>query len=278
MIREMSGFKKYMNETSEFQLLTRDEELKLGAAARNGDKAARDKLIQSNLKLVVSVAKNYVNASNLPFEDIVAEGNLGLIVAVNKYNPDLGYRFSTCAVPWIKQAIIKGITDKSKTIRIPPHIYSQIIKMNKAIEQLEKDGYEDPTNEEIAKKMNIAVTKVDELKSWKMQPVSMDTPLGDESEATITDMVADTNAVNPEDYAAANGAKERIAAALAAMPKSRTKDRDIKIVQMRYGLAPFNRIYTLEEVGKELGLSRERVRQVEKKCLDVLKNLLGNEA
>lgn len=275
MIQERSAFKVYLDNISQYKLLTREQEMELAYKMREGDGAAKEMLINSNLRLVVTIAKGYLSVSNMKMEDLVAEGNLGLIVAVNKFNPDLGYRFSTCAVPWIKQAIIKAITDKSKSIRIPTHIYAQIQKMNRVVDALEKDGYVNPTNEEIGRKMGITPSKVEELKAWKRQPVSMDTPLGDETENTIEDVIPDNNAERPEEYASNSMEKIRIQKAMEQLP-----ERTRKILQMRNGLQfegdpeDWNKVFTLEEIGAILGITRERVRQIEKKGQEQLKLIL----
>lgn len=270
-----SAFQDYLTSIRDYKLLSREEEVELALRIREGDEAARQEFINSNLRLVINVAKSYVNSSNMSMEDLVAEGNLGLIVAVNRFNPDYGYRFSTCAVPWIKQAIVKGITDKSKTVRIPAHIYSQIMKLSKAISELENDGFSNPTDQEIAKKMGISEAKVNELKAWKRQPISIDTTLGDENENTIEDMVADDNAVSPEDNAIVEDIKIRVREAIKKLP-----ERTQKILKMRNGIweegdpIEWKKEHTLEDIGNILGITRERVRQIEKKAQNDLKLIL----
>lgn len=270
-----SAFQDYLTSIRDYKLLSREEEVELALRIREGDEAARQEFINSNLRLVINVAKSYVNSSNMSMEDLVAEGNLGLIVAVNRFNPDYGYRFSTCAVPWIKQAIVKGITDKSKTVRIPAHIYSQIMKLGKAISELENDGFSNPTDQEIAKKMGISEAKVNELKAWKRQPISIDTTLGDENENTIEDMVADDNAVSPEDNAIVEDIKIRVREAIKKLP-----ERTQKILKMRNGIweegdpIEWKKEHTLEDIGNILGITRERVRQIEKKAQNDLKLIL----
>lgn len=270
-----TAFQNYLTDIKDYKLLSKEEERELALKVQAGDEEAKQEFIKANLRLVINVAKSYANSSNMSMEDLVAEGNLGLIVAVNRFNPDYGYRFSTCAVPWIRQAIVKGITDKSKTVRIPAHIYSQIMKMGKAITELENDGFSNPTDKEIAVKMGITEAKVNELKAWKRQPISMDTTLGDETENTIEDMVADENAVSPEDNAIVEDIKMRVHAAIKQLP-----ERTQKILKMRNGIweegdpIEWKKEHTLEEIGVLLGITRERVRQIEKKAQNDLKLIL----
>lgn len=270
-----TAFQSYLGDIKDYKLLSKEEERELALKVQAGDEEAKQEFIKANLRLVINVAKSYANSSNMSMEDLVAEGNLGLIVAVNRFNPDYGYRFSTCAVPWIRQAIVKGITDKSKTVRIPAHIYSQIMKMGKAITELENDGFSNPTDKEIAVKMGITEAKVNELKAWKRQPISMDTTLGDETENTIEDMVADENAISPEDNAIVEDIKMRVHAAIKQLP-----ERTQKILKMRNGIweegdpIEWKKEHTLEEIGILLGITRERVRQIEKKAQNDLKLIL----
>lgn len=270
-----TAFQDYLNSIKDYKLLTKEQEYELAQKIKEGDEVAKQQFINSNLRLVINVAKNYVNSSNMSMEDLVAEGNLGLLVAVNRFNPDYGYRFSTCAVPWIKQAIVKGITDKSKTIRIPAHIYSLIMKMGKAVADLEADGFSNPSDKEIAVKMGITEAKVNELKAWKRQPISMDTTLGDESENTIEDVIADENAISPEEAAIKEDIKIRVCQALKKLP-----ERTAKILKMRNGIweegdpIAWKKEHTLEQIGEELGITRERVRQIEKKAQNDLKLIL----
>lgn len=270
-----TAFQNYLTDIKDYKLLSKEEERELALKVQAGDEEAKQEFIKANLRLVINVAKSYANSSNMSMEDLVAEGNLGLIVAVNRFNPDYGYRFSTCAVPWIRQAIVKGITDKSKTVRIPAHIYSQIMKMGKAITELENDGFSNPTDKEIAVKMGVTEAKVNELKAWKRQPISMDTTLGDETENTIEDMVADENAVSPEDNAIVEDIKMRVHAAIKQLP-----ERTQKILKMRNGIweegdpIEWKKEHTLEEIGVLLGITRERVRQIEKKAQNDLKLIL----
>jgi RNA polymerase primary sigma factor len=268
----MNTLRLYLQEMGNFPLLTADEEKDLARRYKNdGDMEAREWLINCNLKLVVSIAKKYHN-SHLELMDLISYGNMGLMQAVDKFDPELGYRFTTCATPWIKQAITKAIIDSGKSIRVPAHIYQLLAKYRKAVEELTKDGKGQPTQEQIAMYMGVSNDKIRELEEWRHDTVSLSTPLGDDSEDTLEDLQADNYSETPMKYVERK-AKEEMIQALIATLKPRTQT----IIKMRFGLGndndpeEFKKEHTLEEIGAYLGITRERVRQIEKQTLAELK-------
>lgn len=268
----MNSFRKYLIDISQYPLLDGKTELELARRYRDGDMEARQTLINSNLKLVVSIAKNYKNA-HLSLSDLIMEGNLGLITAVEKYNPDLGYRFSTCATPWIKQAITKAITDKGRNIRIPAHIYQLLAKYRQALVVLESDGHI-PSDSEIAQYMGIETEKVADLRVWKQDTISLETPLGDDGNETIGDLQADLHTETPYEYTMKSLLRDKIHKVL-----SNFKPRTQQVMKLRYGLGvdgdpeEYFQEHTLEQVGALLGITRERVRQIEKQTLNEMRLL-----
>lgn len=267
-----NSFKDYLIEIGQYPLLNQEQELELGRRIKEeGDEEAREQLINSNLRLVVYIAKQYKN-NYVGIEDLVAEGNLGLIAAVDKYDYTYGYRFSTCATPWIKQAILKALTDKGRPIRLPAHIYQQITQIKKFIEIFVAKNSREPTRAEIAKALGIDEEKVDSLLKWKQDTISMDMPLGDEEKNTIADTIADPNDILPTKYVERQLMSEFIQKMIAKLP-ARTQI----IMKMRYGLGndkdpeDWKNEHTLEEIGAYLGITRERVRQIEKETIQNLK-------
>ena len=267
-----NSFKDYLIAIGQYPLLTAEQELELGRRIKEeGDEDAREQLINSNLRLVVYIAKQYKNPY-VGIEDLVAEGNLGLIAAVDKYDYTYGYRFSTCATPWIKQAILKALTDKGRPVRLPAHIYQQITKIKKFIEIFVANNSREPTRAEIAKALGIDEEKVDSLFQWKQDTISMDMPLGDEEKNTIADTIADPNDILPTKYVERQLMSEFVQKMIAKLP-ARTQI----IMKMRYGLGndkdpeDWKNEHTLEEIGAYLGITRERVRQIEKETIQNLK-------
>lgn len=267
-----NSLKSYLIEIGRFPLLNAQQELELGKRIAEGDAAARELLINSNLRLVVYIAKNYKN-TQLSLEDLIAEGNFGLITAADKFDYRLGYRFSTCATPWIKQAILKAITDKGKMIRLPAHIYAQLNKMRDIINDFATEGNLNPTNEEIAARMGVDASRVDKLQNWRRDTISLHTPLGDEEKNTIEDLVPDTQTETPIEYTEKRLMHDEIQKVLNKYP-----ERTRTIMKMRYGLGTegdpeeFFHEHTLEQIGAYLGITRERVRQIEKETLLDMKN------
>lgn len=267
-----NSFKDYLIAIGQYPLLNQEQELELGRRIKEeGDEDAREQLINSNLRLVVYIAKQYKN-TYVGIEDLVAEGNLGLIAAVDKYDYTYGYRFSTCATPWIKQAILKALTDKGRSVRLPAHIYQQITQIKKFIEIFIANNGREPTRAEIAKALGIDEEKVDSLFKWKQDTISMDMPLGDEEKNTIADTIADPNDISPTKYVERQLMSEFIQKMIAKLPV-----RTQIIMKMRYGLGndkdpeDWKNEHTLEEIGAYLGITRERVRQIEKETIQNLK-------
>lgn len=265
-------FRDYLIAIGQYPLLNQEQELELGRRIKDeGDEDAREQLINSNLRLVVYIAKQYKNPY-VGIEDLVAEGNLGLISAVDKYDYTYGYRFSTCATPWIKQAILKALTDKGRSVRLPAHIYQQITQMKKFTDTFLVNNGREPTRAEIAKGLGIDEEKVNSLFKWKQDTISMDMPIGDEEKNTIADTVADTNDISPAEYAEKQLMSEFIQKMIAKLP-ARTQT----IMKMRYGLGndkdpeDWKNEHTLEEIGTYLGITRERVRQIEKETIQNLR-------
>lgn len=267
------NLKLYFDEIGQYPLLTKEEELQLAYKMRSENQeeaqAAREQLVCSNLRLVVSIAKAYRN-NHLDFCDLIMEGNSGLMTAVDKYNPDLGYRFSTCATPWIKQAITKAIINSGRTIRIPAHIYQLLSKYRKVRDDLFAKYKREATREEIAKVMNIDVDKVDDLETWRLDTVSLSTPVGDDEDNSLLDLQPSTQDT-PLEFAEKQERYEAIMNYIHTL-----KPRTQTIMKMRYGMGEqgdpdeFFNTHTLEEIGAYVNLSRERVRQIERQTLNEL--------
>ena len=267
-----NSFKDYLIQIGQFPLLTADEELALGKQIKeHNSKAAREKLINCNLRLVVHIAKQY-KGIGMTIEDLVAEGNLGLITAAEKFDYSLGYRFSTCATPWIKQAILKAITDKGRMVRLPAHIYQQLTQIKKFNENYVAEHSCEPTKEEISKGTGLEIDKINSLLEWKRDSISLDTPLGDEEKNTLEDITADPTDITPEEYAYQQSLHDFVIKMIKDLPP-----RTQTILKMRYGLgddndpAEWKHENTLEDIGAAIGITRERVRQIEKETIQNLK-------
>lgn len=265
-----SAYRMFLSEIGQYPLLSGAEEIELARRYQDGDMDARETLINSNLRLVVKIAQNY-NNNHMEMMDLISEGTLGLMQAVDKFNPELGYRFSTCATPWIKQAITKAIIDKGRSIRTPAHIYQQLNKYRQTIAELTTENNPNPTPEQIAKAMEISVERVGELENWRYDTVSLSTPIGDDAEETLEDMQAD-GGETPEQYMERIRSAEEIQKMISSL-----KPRTQTIIKMRYGLGmpgdpeEFFDEHTLEEIGDHIGLTRERVRQILKDALAEIK-------
>ena len=256
----------YLKEIGKVPLLSAEEEIELAKRMELGDQEAKKRLAEANLRLVVSIAKRYVGRGML-FLDLIQEGNLGLIKAVEKFDYRKGYKFSTYATWWIRQAITRAIADQARTIRIPVHMVETINKLTRIQRQLVQELGREPTAEEIAEKMDgMTPAKVREIQKISLEPVSLETPIGEEDDSHLGDFIEDEGAMSPNDYAANELLKDELNDVLLELT-----DREEKVLRLRFGMDD-GRARTLEEVGKEFNVTRERIRQIEAKALRKLKN------
>ncbi|MBR4262225.1 MAG: RNA polymerase sigma factor RpoD [Bacilli bacterium] len=255
----------YLKEIGRINLLTTDEEFEYAKLAVEGDENAKKILAESNLRLVVSIAKRYVGRGML-FLDLIQEGNIGLMKAVDKFDPTKGYKFSTYATWWIRQAITRAIADQARTIRVPVHMVETINKLARVQRQLTQELNREPTEEELAKKLGITVDKVREVYKISQDPVSLDTPIGEEDDSHLGDFIKDERTMSPEEYATVEMLKEELASVLSTLT-----DREEKVLRLRFGLDD-GQCRTLEEVGQIFGVTRERIRQIEAKALRKLRH------
>ena len=255
----------YLKEIGKVSLLTADEEIELAKRMEQGDEDAKKRLAEANLRLVVSIAKRYVGRGML-FLDLIQEGNLGLIKAVEKFDYRKGYKFSTYATWWIRQAITRAIADQARTIRIPVHMVETINKLIRVSRQLLQELGREPTPEEIAEEMDMNVDRVREILKISQEPVSLETPIGEEEDSHLGDFIQDDNVPVPADAAAFTLLKEQLIEVLGTLT-----EREQKVLRLRFGLDD-GRARTLEEVGKELNVTRERIRQIEAKALRKLRH------
>ena len=255
----------YLKEIGKVSLLSADEEIELAKRMEKGDEAAKKRLAEANLRLVVSIAKRYVGRGML-FLDLIQEGNLGLIKAVEKFDYRKGYKFSTYATWWIRQAITRAIADQARTIRIPVHMVETINKLIRVSRQLLQELGREPTPEEIAEEMDMPVDRVREILKISQEPVSLETPIGEEEDSHLGDFIQDDNVPVPADAAAFTLLKEQLVEVLSTLT-----DREQKVLRLRFGLDD-GRARTLEEVGKEFNVTRERIRQIEAKALRKLRH------
>lgn len=255
----------YLKEIGKVPLLSAEEEIELAKRMEEGDEEAKKKLAEANLRLVVSIAKRYVGRGML-FLDLIQEGNLGLIKAVEKFDYNKGYKFSTYATWWIRQAITRAIADQARTIRIPVHMVETINKLIRVSRQLLQELGREPSPEEIAAEMNMPVERVREILKISQEPVSLETPIGEEEDSHLGDFIPDDNIPVPADAAAFTLLKEQLFEVLSTLT-----DREQKVLRLRFGLDD-GRARTLEEVGKEFNVTRERIRQIEAKALRKLRH------
>ena len=255
----------YLKEIGKVSLLTADEEIELAQRMEEGDEDAKKRLAEANLRLVVSIAKRYVGRGML-FLDLIQEGNLGLIKAVEKFDYRKGYKFSTYATWWIRQAITRAIADQARTIRIPVHMVETINKLIRVSRQLLQELGREPSPEEIAEEMDMSVDRVREILKISQEPVSLETPIGEEEDSHLGDFIQDDNVPVPADAAAFTLLKEQLIEVLGTLT-----EREQKVLRLRFGLDD-GRARTLEEVGKEFNVTRERIRQIEAKALRKLRH------
>lgn len=255
----------YLKEIGRISLLSAEQELDLSKKAAAGDEMAKNILAESNLRLVVSIAKRYVGRGLL-FLDLIQEGNIGLMKAVDKFDYDKGFKFSTYATWWIRQAITRALADQARTIRVPVHMVETINKMARIQRQLTLELNREPSEEELAKKMGITVEKVREVIKISQDPVSLETPIGEEEDSHLGDFVPDASSMTPEEYATNEILKEEIRAVLETL-----QEREQEVLELRFGLVD-GTSHTLEEVGKRFNVTRERIRQIEAKALRKLRH------
>ncbi|MDO5135988.1 MAG: RNA polymerase sigma factor RpoD [Eubacteriales bacterium] len=255
----------YLKEIGKVPLLSAEEEIDLAQRMEQGDESAKKRLAEANLRLVVSIAKRYVGRGML-FLDLIQEGNLGLIKAVEKFDYRKGYKFSTYATWWIRQAITRAIADQARTIRIPVHMVETINKLIRVSRQLLQELGREPSPEEIAQEMDMSVDRVREILKISQEPVSLETPIGEEEDSHLGDFIQDDNVPVPADAAAFTLLKEQLVEVLGTLT-----EREQKVLRLRFGLDD-GRARTLEEVGKEFNVTRERIRQIEAKALRKLRH------
>ena len=258
--------KMYLKDIGQVQLLTPEQEVELAKKILEGDERAKKELSERNLKLVVSIAKKYVNRSSMQFLDLIQEGNLGLLKAVEKFDHTKGFRFSTYATWWIRQSITRAIADQARTIRIPVHMVETIHRLSRVSKQLMQELGRDPSNAEIAERMGLTESRVVEIQKIAQDPVSLESPVGEEDESRISDFIEDESIKSPTDNAAQDILKTQLLQVIETLTP-----REQKVIRLRYGIDD-SHPRTLEEVGKEFNVTRERIRQIEAKALRKLRH------
>ena len=263
--------KIYLKEIGRIPLLTAEEELELGRQIAEGDTEARRKMEEANLRLVVAVAKHYAG-KGMQFMDLIQEGNIGLMRAVEKFDYTKGSKFSTYAVWWIKEAILRALDSQSREIRVPVRVAQNMNKISKTERKMEQTLGREVAAEEIAKELHMATEEVERMQSYIKNPVSLETPVGDEEDSSLEDFIEDTQEPTPEEAVAALVQKEEVQEMLSTLT-----EKEQKILRLRYGLEDGN-VHTLEETGQILGVTRERIRQLESRALEKLRKSAGPRA
>lgn len=266
----MENIKSYIKEVRKMPLLTAKEEIDLSKKALKGDVAARDRMIRSNLRLVINIAKKYIHLG-IPLMDLIEEGNVGLMKAVEKFDPRKGFRFSTYAAWWIKQSITRSVFDQSRTVRIPVYVNELLTKYKKTNERLMGKLKRVPSDTEIAKSMRTTIEKITKIRSAVMKTSSLDAPIDEEGGNEIIDLIEDKSSASPETELNNFFTKERLTGLL-----DNVNEREHEVLNLRFGLAD-GRTHTLAEVSKKMGVSRERVRQIEENALKKLKKLMSEQ-
>ena len=268
---ENEAVREYLKSIRNIPLLSEEDEYKIAIAAANGDENARQTMITSNLRLVVKVAKTYIGrSSNLSFLDLIQEGNMGLMRATEKFDAEKGFRFSTYATYWIKQAISKAIIDQSRAVRLPAHIINELNKFNKAIRDLSQRYGRTPSDKELAEYLNVSVKKISEYYTISKEPCSLDVTIDEDEDTAMIDLIADENATKFMDIDDLS-IRDTIYSVLNTL-----SERERKIIELRFGFTD-GRQHTLEEVGKEFNLTKERIRQLEASALKKLRNPVRSE-
>ena len=268
---ENEAVREYLKSIRNIPLLSEEDECKIAIAAANGDENARQTMITSNLRLVVKVAKTYIGrSSNLSFLDLIQEGNMGLMRATEKFDAEKGFRFSTYATYWIKQAISKAIIDQSRAVRLPAHIINELNKFNKAIRDLSQQYGRTPSDKELAEYLNVSVKKISEYYTISKEPCSLDVTIDEDEDTAMIDLIADENATKFMDIDDLS-IRDTIYSVLNTL-----SERERRIIELRFGFTD-GRQHTLEEVGKEFNLTKERIRQLEASALKKLRNPVRSE-
>ena len=265
-----TGFQLYLREIAEYPLITVKEEIRLAKLIKRGDQEARAKMVRSNLRLVVKIARDYSNYG-LPLLDLISEGNIGLMKAVERFDPKKGGKLSTYAAWWIKQSIKRALANQSKTIRLPVHLVDKIAKLRRVSNQMTEELGREPTDEELAEEVGMGASKVAALKSAAIRPTSLDQPINDEESTALGDIIGDEDAMNPYEALRDKDLRDEVGDLLDVLD-----ERERRIINSRFGLDG-QRLKTLEEVGEKFGVTRERIRQVQNIALNKLRRALNKK-